>query len=286
MHTLPQSFVCVLVPNLLPLPFPVRRAAIIGSSRQGMLAGINEEDLLSFDNEPDFATTGAGDNITSRASFVSQPTISSSAAAPIEHIAPDQNMDAPYKGTTIFEDLEEFKGIAHSCTLGLVNDKVVKARKLVYRAPTDYSESQHGTDLAFDIAYDDEPIHATMEKSLGIGLQRNPVLVMQQKFASPVVQIQRVGLIAFRSVFNLFMWSDPIASFWLLVLLICLVVVTALLPWRLIFFIGGLGFVGPQVSTAVRRRTNDAPHALLFIHRTCLTSNMYPHRLFFNRTGC
>ena len=161
--------------------------------------------------------------------------------------------DVPYKGTTIFEDLEEFLGIAHSATFGLVNDRVVKARKLVvksYQAMASRRQlvdaSTHSEELDFDAAEDNEPIIATMEKALGIGVQRNPVLQMQQKFCGPVVQIQRVGLIAYRSVFNLFIWSDPYASFWLLCILIALVIITALLPWRLMFFAGGVGFVGPQ----------------------------------------
>ena len=114
-------------------------------------------------------------------------------------------------------------------------------------------DSQTSPELDFDIAEENETLLATMEKSLGIGVQRNPVLQMQQKFCGPVVQIQRVGLIAYRSIFNLFMWSDPFASFWLLMILLGLILVTALFPWRLAFFVGGVGFVGPQV-----RRTSGA----------------------------
>lgn len=112
--------------------------------------------------------------------------------------------------------------------------------------------TQSTSDLDFDVA--EGSLLGAMEKSLGIGVQRNPVLVMQQKFCGPMVQIQRVGLMAFRSVFNLFMWSDPFASFWLVMILMGLVVITAIFPWRLVFFLVGIGFVGPQVSRKLSLR--------------------------------
>ena len=231
------------------LPVPARPGSNHHSSVE-----ITEQDLFTFEDDDENNNFDV-DMAETSSKFLALESSgnASDRKQVIDHIAPDQDMDVPYKGTTIFEDLEEFLGIAHSATFGLVNDRVVKARKLVvksYQAMASRRQlvdaSTHSEELDFDVAEDNEPIIAAMEKALGIGVQRNPVLQMQQKFCGPVVQIQRVGLIAYRSVFNLFIWSDPYASFWLLCVLIALVVITAILPWRLMFFAGGVGFVGPQ----------------------------------------
>lgn len=239
--------------DLAPKPAGVK--TLPGPLRDSNLSSveITENDLFTFDEDDENNTLGMEMSETSSRFLASQADNVSGRTRVTEHIAPDQDMDVPYKGTTIFEDLEEFLGIAHHATFGLVNDRVVKARKLVlksYQAAASRRQlvdsSTHSEELGFDFAEDNEPIIATMEKALGIGVQRNPVLQMQQKFCGPVVQIQRVGLIAYRSVFNLFIWSDSYASFWLLCVLISLVVITALFPWRFMFFFAGIGFVGPQ----------------------------------------
>lgn len=215
---------------------------------------ITEHELFTFEDDDENNPTGIEAEENSSGLVSTGVGDSPGRKSAIEHIAPDQDMNVPYQGTTIFQDLDEFLGIAHSATFGVVHDRVVKARKLVVKSfqAKAASRSQladsstHSEELDFDIAEDNEPIIATMEKALGIGVQRNPVLQMQQKFCGPVVQIQRVGLIFFRSIFNLFIWSDPYASFWLFCVLVALVIVTAFFPWRLMFFVGGIGFVGPQ----------------------------------------
>ena len=239
--------------ELAPETKPINQRSITISSRANS-SDITEHDLFTFEDDEDTNTLGIEAEEISSGLVSTGDGDSPGRKSAIEHIAPDQDMNVPYQGTTIFQDLDEFLGIAHSATFGVVHDRVVKARKLVLKSFQAKAASRrqlsdnstHSEDLDFDIAEDNEPIIATMEKALGIGVQRNPVLQMQQKFCGPVVQIQRVGLIFFRSIFNLFIWSDPYASFWLLCILIALVIITAFFPWRLMFLLGGIGFVGPQ----------------------------------------
>lgn len=74
----------------------------------------------------------------------------------------------------------------------------------------------------------------------------DPIMAFVGEFGAPALDILKVALSVFRSLFNLFMWRDPFLSslfffgavFFLLILLV--------FPWRLFFFVVGLVAFGPQ----------------------------------------
>lgn len=62
----------------------------------------------------------------------------------------------------------------------------------------------------------------------------------------PIVEIVQAPLYLFRALFNIFTWQDPILSFWIAVLGPVAVLLSHMMPYRLIFFVVGMIVVGPQ----------------------------------------
>jgi len=84
------------------------------------------------------------------------------------------------------------------------------------------------------------------KRQLGINTTKNPISKRTNPLLSLVLRIFDIGVSAFRAMFNVFMWKDPILSYVTLILLFCLMIVLLIFPWRKFFFISGLVCLGPQ----------------------------------------
>jgi hypothetical protein len=62
----------------------------------------------------------------------------------------------------------------------------------------------------------------------------------------PLVEIIQLGLGIFRALYNLFMWRDPVLTFWLQLFLMIAIPMMHIVPWRIVLGTSGLIFVGPQ----------------------------------------
>eukprot|EP00591_Stephanopyxis_turris_P003782 CAMPEP_0195526904 /NCGR_PEP_ID=MMETSP0794_2-20130614/28232_1 /TAXON_ID=515487 /ORGANISM="Stephanopyxis turris, Strain CCMP 815" /LENGTH=947 /DNA_ID=CAMNT_0040657693 /DNA_START=380 /DNA_END=3223 /DNA_ORIENTATION=+ len=143
---------------------------------------------------------------------------------------PEQNMDIKVTAKKTFQEmLNNDRAKFHHHTGRLFDDEVFS----IPRAPTT-TENEYKTMVN------------SMEKTLGMKSQRNPILGAMDGVATPILLAIRCGLRVFRAVFNLFMWKDPILSFWLLIICICLLVLLIVFPWRPFMFIVGVVLLGPQ----------------------------------------
>ena len=88
----------------------------------------------------------------------------------------------------------------------------------------------------------------TLNQAIGTNKYKSPIVAKMAEFIAPGLEGVKVGLSVWRSAFNLFTWRDPILTsiffFGAVVLLSILIV----FPWRLFFFVVGIGAFGPQVS--------------------------------------
>ena len=75
---------------------------------------------------------------------------------------------------------------------------------------------------------------------------KNPMTRKRAKYVGPIVEVIQIGIIAYRTVFKIFMWNDRYLSFWLLVGSLLMAGILFIFPWRIFFFIIGFIMVGPQ----------------------------------------
>jgi len=66
------------------------------------------------------------------------------------------------------------------------------------------------------------------------------------KYLGPMVEGVQIGIMAYRTVFKIFMWNDRYLSFWALVSSLLMAGILYIFPWRIFFFIIGFIMFGPQ----------------------------------------
>ncbi len=76
----------------------------------------------------------------------------------------------------------------------------------------------------------------------------NPLAALSSTFLEPILNVINVYILAVRTVFNITHWKDPYLSFLFLVMLIVLMLLLAVFPWRSFFYTSGTVLFGPQVS--------------------------------------
>lgn len=62
----------------------------------------------------------------------------------------------------------------------------------------------------------------------------------------PLVEMAQTFLYAIRATFNVFTWQDPALCFWLCFLSLPLALILYLAPYRILFFVWGTYWIGPQ----------------------------------------
>ena len=87
---------------------------------------------------------------------------------------------------------------------------------------------------------------AALNQAIGTNKYKSPIVAKIAEYVAPGLEGLKVGLSVWRAGFNLFTWQDPFLTslfFFGLASFLCVLLV---FPWRLFFFVGGLGAVGPQ----------------------------------------
>jgi len=83
------------------------------------------------------------------------------------------------------------------------------------------------------------------EKYGGMPVQ-HMIAKLKSEYQGPVMRMINTGLIMTRIMVNVFIWKDPILSFWLLLFLILLMFILAFFPWREVLLLVGFIAFGPQ----------------------------------------
>merc|ERR1712176_304985 len=74
----------------------------------------------------------------------------------------------------------------------------------------------------------------------------NPVKSFRAEYCGPFMRSVRVMNVMIRITTNIFIWKDPLLSFWVLVFLLLLAFTLIIFPWRWILFLLGTVLFGPQ----------------------------------------
>ena len=130
----------------------------------------------------------------------------------------DQNVSNNASGgTTIKQQLNKWHTKAQKHTLHLFDDRVFIAEE-----------------------------RAEAKKALQMNATKNPVAKKLNPLLATVMNIFECEVSAFRAIFNIFLWKDPMLSFCFLMMIFCIMLVLLVFPWRIFFFFVGLLGFGPQ----------------------------------------
>jgi hypothetical protein len=125
-------------------------------------------------------------------------------------------------------------------------DVIVKKDPIQQQIDRQHSKVQRATLHLFDdrVFLADDKVDA--ERLLKINSKSNPIAKKLNPMLATVVKIFEIFLSTFRASFNVFMWKDPTLSFCFMVIIICLMIVVAIFPWKQFFYLVGVVVLGPQ----------------------------------------
>ena len=92
----------------------------------------------------------------------------------------------------------------------------------------------------------DSSEEAKLLKVLGLDKYGNPIKATKALYLGPMIDIAKIFLMAYRSLFNILMWKDPFMTSWIIIFLTFQVGLLLIFPWRAFFFIVGFCAFGPQ----------------------------------------
>merc|ERR1712194_316352 len=146
---------------------------------------------------------------------------------------PEQNITITVKSRkTIKEEILHNKGLMHKASKRMFDDRLFIVDK---------TESITGNALGIGAITEE-----TLNQLIGTNNLKNPVMSLVAEYGAPALEMLKIGLSVWRAGFNLFTWRDPFLTFIFFVGAILLLFVLLVFPWRLFFFVMGLGAVGPQ----------------------------------------
>ena len=102
------------------------------------------------------------------------------------------------------------------------------------------------------------------EKYGGMPVQRM-ITKLKSEYQGPVMRMINTHLIITRILVNVFIWKDPILTFWFLLFLMLLMFILAIFPWRIIMLIVGFVGIGPQVSVLLLFNWNAEKAHIIFL---------------------
>ena len=162
----------------------------------------------------------------------------------LEKPLPEQNISVKdgkkKKDKSIKRELEE------------VEEKVQKATKYLFQYHTYYStesnEPPFGKKATAEKGSEVYDSKRDLDKMLGVGQfsQWNPIVSKVTSQFIPITRILGVVLSIYRSFYSIVTWRDPILTFWLSIAGTISIAVLLVFPWRLVFFLVGVLFFGPQ----------------------------------------
>lgn len=142
---------------------------------------------------------------------------------------PEQDINVKVKARKTFkEELHHNKGLMHKYTCRLFDDRMY----IINQNDPGYSPNEE----------------YALNEAIGTYKYNSPIIARMAEFIAPALEMLKIGLSMYRAGFNLLTWRDPfLTSLFFLgnTVLLCVLLV---FPWRLLFFVTGVGAVGPQVS--------------------------------------
>ena len=158
----------------------------------------------------------------------------------IKERIPEQDADiTDGRKKPLKEDMVEIHGKLMMNTFHIFDDRVYITRN---GAGKPVMSAISPTNAATDNSKKD----AEMRKMIGLAASSNPVTARLADYMGPILSILQLQNQLARTIYNLFTWQDPFASFWATWLLLIAIVISVTFPFRLFTFAAGIVFVGPQ----------------------------------------
>jgi len=193
-------------------------------------------------------------------SSIPQPNGTSQETTNVQNIGQEGREKIPRSNsiepTTVIPDkvwkrVKDPKGLPEQDALVNVKAKKTLKEDLIHNKNLLHKSTMRMFDDRMFIVNNEDPGHSTGEElalnqAIGTNRYKSPIVAKVAEYVAPALEMLKVGLSAWRSVFNLMTWRDPFLTslfFFGAVLLLCVLLV---FPWRLFFFVMGLGAVGPQ----------------------------------------
>lgn len=129
-------------------------------------------------------------------------------------------------------------GVPLEYDLLIVKDKIQKKMKHCIDDRVCYFEDKN--------AHKKKEVEHMLESELGIHDYPTIITRKMADHISPVLGIMKMFSGFCRAVINVFLWKDPYLSFWFCVLLVGMILLLLIFPWRLFFGIMGISVFGPQ----------------------------------------
>lgn len=200
----------------------------------------NNNDFLSFVGSACLssavAVTRIPQSILQASISIAQPVESS------DDSEQTQNTTIPDK---VWKRVKDARGLPEqNITLSIKKRKTLK-EEIVHNKNLMHKYSMRIFDDRAFIA-DKETGEEALNQMIGTTEFTNPIIALVAEYGAPALEMLKVGLSVWRSVFNLFTWRDPFLTslfFFGAIFLICVLLV---FPWRLFFFGIGVGAFGPQ----------------------------------------
>lgn len=125
------------------------------------------------------------------------------------------------------EEIIHNKNLMHKMSMRLFDDRLYII-----------NENDAGTHAAGE--------EVALNQAIGLNKYKSPIMAKIAEYAAPGLEGLKVGLSVWRVGFNLFTWRDPFLTSLFLFGVTFLLCVLVFFPWRLFFFVAGIGAVGPQ----------------------------------------
>ena len=156
---------------------------------------------------------------------------------------PEQDASVLVKSRrTLKEEITHNKNLLHKMTYRMFDDRIF----IMNTEDPGYKEN-------------DEDL---LNNAVGTNKHKNPMVATMASYIGPGLEGVKVGLSIWRAGFNLFTWADPFLTFLFLCGTICLLCTLIIFPWRIFFFLIGVGGLGPQnifVGKAILKKKHKAP---------------------------
>jgi len=209
--------------SLSEFPF----ASMVGYKRLTVSESSNKSKEDSF-NEDD--QIGDDDELERVDSIPNQPETTKR-----KHKYPEQDINVKSgkkKDKNISDELKE------------VELKVQEATKFLFDYHTYYSIDDPNP--PFGLKSNDNGTE--LDKLLGVGQYSvwNPILSNLTSQLVPILRILSIVLSIYRTIYSIWMWRDPILTFWISCGIILLAALLSFFPWRVALFVSGILLLGPQ----------------------------------------
>lgn len=227
---------------------------VLRAAGEGMKTAVTQQPSFGSSPKPSHKKKATKPNdVSSTKKKASSPTVGStdigesistedSSEIPSKERIPEQDADVTDgRKKPLKEDMVDIHGKLMMNTFHVFDDRVYITRN---EAGKPVKSATSPTNATIDASMSKKD--AEMRRMIGLTGSSNPVTARLSDYMNPILSILQLQNQLARTVYNIWTWQDPFASFWATWLLLIGIVISVTFPFRLFAFVAGIIFVGPQ----------------------------------------